>query len=119
MASLVFLPGGGGRSSFWAPVAARLRPLGPQSLVAWPGFGDEPADPGIHSLDDLYRWLLPRLPGGPLHVLAQSMGGVLGARLAIEEPQRVASLVLTATSGGVDVARLGGVDWRPGFRAEL
>ncbi len=119
MSTLVFLPGAGGRASFWAPVAARLRALGPQLLVAWPGFGDEPAEPGIRSLDDLYRWLLARLPAGPLHVLAQSMGGVLGARLAIEEPQRVVSLVLTATSGGVDAASLGGADWRPGFRAEL
>jgi pimeloyl-ACP methyl ester carboxylesterase len=100
-------------------VAQRLRDHGPQLLIAWPGFGDEPADPAIHSLDDLYRWLLARLPPGPLHVVAQSMGGVLGARLAIEEAERVESLVLTATSGGVDVARLGGIDWRPAFRAEL
>ncbi len=119
MATTVFLPGAGGRTSFWAPVASRTRGLGPHLLVAWPGFGDEPADPGIRSLDDLYRWLLGRLPGGPLRVVAQSMGGVLGARLAIEQPDRVSSLVLVATSGGVDVAGLGGVDWRPGFRAEL
>ena len=119
MSSLVFLPGAGGRASFWAPVAGRLGLFGPQVLVGWPGFGDEPANPAIHSLDDLYRWLLPRLPRGPLDVVAQSMGGVLGARLAIEEPQRVASLVLVATSGGVDVAGLGGVDWRRAFRAEL
>ncbi len=119
MTSLAFLPGAGGRASFWAPVASRLRALGPQVLVAWPGFGDEPADPGIRSLDDLYRWLVARLPDGPVHVVAQSMGGVLAARLAIEQPQRVAGLVLAATSGGVDVAGLGGADWRPGFRAEL
>jgi pimeloyl-ACP methyl ester carboxylesterase len=117
--SLVFLPGAGGRRAFWAPVAERLRALGPELLVAWPGFGDEPADPAIQSLDDLYRWLLARLPPGPLHVVAQSMGGVLGARLAMEESHRVVSLVLTATSGGVDVTALGGFDWRPGFRAEL
>ena len=47
------------------------------------------------------------------------MGGVLAARFAIEHPQRVATLVLCATSGGVDVKALGGADWRPGFRAEL
>lgn len=117
--TLVFLPGAGGRTSFWAPVAERLRDLGPQLLVAWPGFGDEPADPAISSLEDLFAWLLGRLPPGPLGVVAQSMGGVLGARLAIELPERVASLVLTATSGGVDVAGLGGANWRPGFRAQL
>lgn len=119
MPTLVFLPGAGGRAGFWAPVAERLGALGPTVLVAWPGFGDEPADPAIRSLDDLYRWLVARLPPGPLHVVAQSMGGVLGARLAIEQPDRVRYLVLTATSGGVDVAALGGEDWRPAFRAEL
>ncbi len=119
MPTLVFLPGAGGRLAFWAPVAERLRDLGPQLRIAWPGFGDEPADPAIGSLDDLYRWLLGRLPPGPLHVVAQSMGGVLGARLAIEHADRVAGLVLTATSGGVDVAGLGGSDWRPEFRAEF
>src|SRR5512138_1455820 len=119
MPTLVFLPGAGGRAGFWTPVAERLRPLGPGVLIAYPGFGDEPADPTVGSLDDLYRWVLARLPPGPLHVVAQSMGGVLGARLAIEQPERVVSLVLAATSGGVDVAALGGSDWRPGFRAEL
>ncbi len=119
MPSLLFLPGAGGRSAFWSPVAERLRSVGAPRLVAWPGFGDEPADPTVRSLDELYGWLLARLPAGRLHVVAQSMGGVLGARLAIEEPHRVASLVLAATSGGVDVAGLGGADWRPAFRAEL
>jgi poly(3-hydroxyoctanoate) depolymerase len=119
MPSLVFLPGAGGRAEFWRPVAERLGDLGPCVRFAWPGFGDEPADPTIVSLDGLFRWLIARLPGGPSHVIAQSMGGVLVARLAIEHPERVASLVLCATSGGVDVAALGGADWRAAFRAEL
>jgi pimeloyl-ACP methyl ester carboxylesterase len=115
----VFLPGAGGRSSFWRPVADRLRDLGSCTLFAWPGFGDVPAEPSIDSLDSLFRWLLPKLPNGRLHVVAQSMGGVLAARLAIEHPERVASLILCATSGGVDVAALGGADWRSAYRAEL
>jgi pimeloyl-ACP methyl ester carboxylesterase len=45
------------------------------------------------------------------------MGGGLAARLAVEHPDRVSRLVLCATSGGVDVARLGGAEWRAGFRA--
>jgi pimeloyl-ACP methyl ester carboxylesterase len=117
--SLVFLPGAGGRAAFWSPVAERLRELGPQVLMAWPGFGDVPADPGIRSLDDLHGWLLARLPAGRLWLVAQSMGGVLAIRLAIEAPERVGALVLSATSGGVDVAGMGGEDWRARFRAEL
>jgi pimeloyl-ACP methyl ester carboxylesterase len=116
---LVFLPGASGRSTFWRPVAERLRDLGPSLLLGWPGFGGEPPDPSIHGLDDLYRWLLRRLPAGSFDVVAQSMGGVLAARLAIEEPERVTRLVLVATSGGVDVSGLGGEDWRADYRASL
>ena len=117
MVPIVFLPGANGRTAFWRPVAERLADLGPATLVGYPGFGDAPRDPSVRSVDDLYRWLLPRLPPGPFALVAQSMGGVLGSRLAIELPERVTHLVLTATSGGVDVARLGGSDWRAGFRA--
>jgi pimeloyl-ACP methyl ester carboxylesterase len=119
MHPLVFFPGAGGRASFWRPVAERLCDIGPTHLFAWPGFGDLPVDPMIESLDGLYRWMLQRLPAASIHLVAQSMGGVLAARLAIEQPQRVASLVLCATSGGVDVRGLGGFDWRAGFRADL
>lgn len=119
MHPLVFLPGAGGRASFWRPVADRLADLGPTQLLAWPGFGELPADTAIASLDGLYGWLLQRLPATPMHLIAQSMGGVLAARFAIEQPRRVATLVLCATSGGVDVKALGGADWRAGFRVEL
>lgn len=119
MRPLVFLPGAGGAGAFWQPVAARLRDLGPTHVLAYPGFGDAPADPTIRSLDELFGWVSARLPPGPCHVIAQSMGGVLATRLAIEHPDRVDRLVLVATSGGVDVARLGAVDWRPAYRAEL
>ena len=119
MHPLVFFPGAGGRANFWQPVADRLGGLGPTQLLAWPGFGDVPADPTIESLDGLYRWILKRLPSTMMHLIAQSMGGVLAARFAIEQPHRVATLVLCATSGGVDVRGLGGADWRAGFRADL
>jgi poly(3-hydroxyoctanoate) depolymerase len=114
----VLLPGAGGRASFWRPVADRLADLGPAHVLGYPGFGDEPADPSVTSLGDLFGWFLARLPPGASHVIAQSMGGVLATRLAIERPERVARLVLVATSGGVDLRRLGGVEWRPSFRAE-
>jgi pimeloyl-ACP methyl ester carboxylesterase len=47
------------------------------------------------------------------------MGGVLAARLAVEHPERVKRLVLVATSGGVDVRRLGAAEWRHEYRALL
>ena len=119
VAHLIFLPGAGGSTSFWQPVADKLADLGAVHVFGWPGFGDVPADSSIRSLDDLFHWLVKRLPSGASHVIAQSMGGVLAVRLALEHPNRVASLVLAATSGGVNAARLGAADWRPEYVASL
>ncbi len=115
--SLVFLPGAGGDPAFWRPVADRLRDLGEARVLGYPGFGAVPPDPAVRSLDDLHRWIVARLPPGPSHLVAQSMGGVLAARLALERPERVRRLVLVATSGGVDVRRLGAAEWRDEYRA--
>jgi pimeloyl-ACP methyl ester carboxylesterase len=119
MPPLVFLPGAVGSASFWRPVAERLADLGEAHVFGFPGFGGAPAEPGIGSLDDLFGWFVDRLPPGPSHVIAQSMGGVLAMRLSLEQPERVARLVLVATSGGMDVARLGAAEWRHEYRASL
>ena len=119
MAHLVFLPGAGGSASFWQPVADQLADLGVVHIFGWPGFGDVPADSNIRSLDDLFHWFLKRLPPGASHVVAQSMGGIVAVRLALDHPDRVVSLVLVATSGGLDVAQLGAADWRPEYVASL
>jgi pimeloyl-ACP methyl ester carboxylesterase len=114
---IVYLPGGGGRSSFWRPVADRLWRRGAPIVFGYPGFGDVPADPTLRSLSDLYAALLDVLPPR-FHLVAQSMGNVLALRMALEHPDRVASLVLCAVSGGVDVRSLGGAEWRESLRAE-
>ena len=59
-------------------------------------------------MDDLVRMVAARMDG-PVDLVAQSMGGVIAARLAIEQPQNVRRLVLTVTSGGVDMTELGAV----------
>jgi pimeloyl-ACP methyl ester carboxylesterase len=112
----LLLPGSGGRRAFWGPVASRLTRGGRHEFFPWPGFGDAPPDPAIRSLDDLYAWFVARAPITTSNIVAQSMGGVLAMRFAIEHPHRVRRLVLVATSGGTR-SRFG-VDWRLGFRAE-
>ena len=115
---ILFLPGAGGSPEFWRPVAEELRSCGEPVLLGWPGFGAVAADPSLRSLDDLYGWMCDHLPPGASHVVAQSMGGILAARLAIEQPERVASLVLVATSGGMDLSDLRAEDWRPAYLRE-
>jgi len=52
---------------------------------------------------------------GPVVLFAQSMGGLIGLRVALAVPQFVRALVLSVTSGSIDVGALGAVDWRPEF----
>jgi pimeloyl-ACP methyl ester carboxylesterase len=108
---LVYLPGAGGLASFWSPVADLLRPRSEPLLVEYPGFGETPPDAAIHSVADLLDRLLKRLPER-FDLVAQSMGGALALRLALDHPARVRRLVLVATTGGIDVRRLGAAEWR-------
>jgi pimeloyl-ACP methyl ester carboxylesterase len=114
--TLMFLPGASGNTRFWRPVAERLAHPGPRRFVAWPGFGGVPADPGVRGIADLVARVVGEITG-PVALLAQSMGGVVAVRAALARPTLVRSLVLSVTSGGIDVSALGAEDWRPSFRA--
>ncbi|QJP69440.1 alpha/beta fold hydrolase [Burkholderia glumae] len=113
---LLFLPGASGDTAFWQPLAQRLQHGAEREIVAYPGFGAEPPDPSIRSLDELLDRVLARLDR-PSALIAQSMGGVLAMRAALARPELVTHLVLCVTSGGIDVEALGAADWRAAFRA--
>jgi pimeloyl-ACP methyl ester carboxylesterase len=112
---VAYLPGASGRSSVWRPIAERLARRREPILFDYPGLGDAPADASITSLSDLCSVVLAALPARS-DLVAMSMGGALALRLAIEHPARIRRLVLVTTAGGVDVERLGALDWRPSFR---
>jgi pimeloyl-ACP methyl ester carboxylesterase len=112
---LAFLPGAGGRVDLLANVAARLSARRATLLCEYPGIGDAAPRPELRSLDDLQEYILERVPAR-FDLVAKSMGGVLALRLALDRPERVRKLILLATSGGIDVAALGGLDWRDTFR---
>ena len=111
---LLFLPGALGRTQFWDPVAKLLQYPATKIHVGWPGFGAMPPDPSIHGIDDLVAKVVAQIDQ-PTALIAQSMGGVIAMRAALEKPQLVTHLVLAVTSGGVDVAGLGGQDWQQAF----
>ncbi len=115
MPDILFLPGAGASPDFWKPVGSRLPGDWPKHYFGWPGLGHQPHDSAISGIDDLVQLVAARMDR-PVDLVAQSMGGVIAARIAIERPRLVRRLVLSVTSGGVDMAGLGAVDWRPDYR---
>ncbi len=111
---LIFLPGAMGDPAFWRPVGERLAAPAEQLHLGWPGFGPTPADPLVQGLEDLAALIVEEIDR-PTALIAQSMGGVVAVLAALETPRLVTHLVLTATSGGIDLAGLGAEDWRPAF----
>jgi len=112
---ILFLPGVGGDPTFWQPVADRLPTDWHKTLLGWPGLGDQPPAPDVNGWDDLYRLVEQRIDG-TVAIVAQSMGGALAMRAALAHPKSVSHLVLTATSGGIDLTRFHPMDWRDDYR---
>lgn len=111
---ILFLPGALGRTQLWEPAAKLLTCATRHEHVCWPGFSSMPSDPRVNGIDDLVKMVLDKIDQ-PTVLAAQSMGGVIAMRAALEKPESVTHLVLAATSGGIDVGALGGSDWRPSF----
>jgi pimeloyl-ACP methyl ester carboxylesterase len=114
--TLIFLPGASGNRELWKPIADGLSHPGPRRFFGWPGFGGLPEDPSVTGLGDLVSRVVDAMTG-PVVLFAQSMGGVIALRAALQAPDQVRSIVLSVTSGGIDVRSLGAVDWRPDFLA--
>ncbi|PYM23276.1 MAG: hypothetical protein DMD78_12230 [Candidatus Rokuibacteriota bacterium] len=108
---VVFLPGSGGDGGFWKPLIRLLPAHWQTTALDWPGLGNVPPSPDVNTFDDLVR-LAHRAIDAPVDLLGQSTGGVVALRVALERPDAVRRLVLIATSGGVDMQRLGAEDWR-------
>ncbi len=115
--ALLFLPGASGNLEFWRPVGERLRHPGPRRFLGYPGFGGLPVDANVTSLDDLASLALREMTG-PVSLIAQSMGGVVAVLSALRKPELVRHLVLTVTSGGLDLSSFGAANWRPEFEAQ-
>jgi pyruvate dehydrogenase E2 component (dihydrolipoamide acetyltransferase) len=105
---VLFLHGFGGDLDNWLfnfdPVAA----VAPVIALDLPGHGQSDARlPGSATLADLAGFVLHVLDHigvERVHIVGHSMGGAIGAQMALAAPRRVASLVLIATAGlGVEI----------------
>lgn len=114
---LIFLPGASGRTELWLPVASRLTHPAKKIQFGWPGFGSVPPDPQVKGIDGLVAKLVTDI-NQPTALIAQSMGGVVAIRAALEKPNCVTHLVLSVTSGGIDMSGFCAQDWRPSFHEE-
>ena len=115
---VIFLPGAGGDAGFWHALGALLPPDWQKTYLSWPGLGNQPHDPSVRGFDALVA-LAEREITGPVAVVAQSMGGIVGVQLALKYPDKINHLILVATSGGVDVSALGGADWRASYLSDF
>ncbi|MET0790147.1 MAG: alpha/beta hydrolase [Polyangiaceae bacterium] len=110
---VAYLPGAGGRSSVWEPIAHVLAHRREALLFNYPGFGG-PGREDIDSLADLTRWVASELPER-FDVVSLSMGSALALRLALEYPERVRRIVLVVPCGSVNAQQFGALDWRERF----
>jgi len=119
--TIFFLPGAGGSASFWRPVSDRLGLAEDRHFFAWPGLGNEPADPDVRGIEDLVGRVVDALAAAaePSVLVAQSMGGYIAMKAALAAPERVRRLVLTVTSAGVPMGELGASNWRESYRASF
>ncbi len=98
--AVIFLHGIGGDGTSWLPELDAMS--GRCRAVAWdmPGYGDSPALPEMTfpALAGALRDLLGKLEVERAHLVGHSIGGMVALELAARFPERVASLVLYATS---------------------
>jgi pimeloyl-ACP methyl ester carboxylesterase len=113
----VFLPGASGNMGFWKPLADHLQLPVAKHFLGWPGFGGLPRDETVCGSADLAARVCGQI-SSPVDLFAQSMGGVVAMLVALSKPGLVRRMVLSATSGGIDLSGFGALDWRREFRAQ-
>lgn len=107
---LLCLPGAGADPNFWRPVGERLP--GEKVYLGWPGLGDQPAQPGVEGLEGAIGLVEAQMGEGQVDLLAQSMGGLIAMLSVLRNPAKVRRIVLSVTSGGLDLEAFGAADWR-------
>ncbi|WP_223668625.1 pimeloyl-ACP methyl ester esterase BioH [Kangiella shandongensis] len=94
---LVLLHGWGLHSGIWELVSDRLAQDFTLHLVDLPGFGRSPLPGGHYDLDLLTEQVMKVTPE-KAHYLGWSLGGLVSTQIALQQPQRVESLVTVSSS---------------------
>ncbi|MXW49158.1 MAG: alpha/beta fold hydrolase [Gammaproteobacteria bacterium] len=102
--ALLFAHGAGGNAAIWFQQTAHF--AGRFNCIAFDhrGFARSPAPPSTLTAAQFRDDALAVLDAAGVdraHVVAQSMGGYTALRLALDAPDRVASVTLSGTSGGL------------------
>lgn len=98
--ALLLIPGLGGRLSFWHELVSRLTPDFRVVSFDQPGYGQSEAPRGdiaVQGLAALAVALLDHLGIGRARLIGHSLGGAIAQVLALDYPERVASLVLSSS----------------------
>jgi pimeloyl-ACP methyl ester carboxylesterase len=98
---LLFLHAGGGAGA-WLPFHGRLARHFDVVAPSHPGFGGSDDLPEVEGVDDLvYHYLdvLDRLELERVNVVGGSLGGWIGAELAVHSPERIDRLALLGAAG--------------------
>ncbi len=93
---LVLLHGWAMNGTVWQPVAEQLAEDYCVHVVDLPGHGKSPAT-GPLTLDDMVAAVDAAFPW-PVHVVGWSLGGAVGTRWALAQPDKIRSLTLVASS---------------------
>jgi 3-oxoadipate enol-lactonase len=111
--AIVFAHGLGGSHLSWWQQVAHFSRHHTCVTFSYCGFGSSSADAGQPDpacfADDLEA-LIAHLKIGQAHLVGQSMGGWTVAEYGLRHPQRVRSLVLSATTGSIDPSLSAGFD---------
>jgi poly(3-hydroxyoctanoate) depolymerase len=114
---MTFVPGAAGLGAFWDPIVQRLPSAWSKRCLDLPGLGRVQPRADVQSYSDLTDYVA-RAIARPTVLVGQSMGGFVSLQLALRHPALVHRLVLVVAAGGVDMAKHGAFDWRPGAREE-
>lgn len=95
---LVLLHGWGLNSAVWDFVLPQLEQWFDVIRIDLPGFGvNHQHGPSQYSVENLARKIAPYCPDDSI-VVGWSLGGLVGAQMALEQPQKVTSLCLVAST---------------------